>query len=86
MLSFPEMSARDEVPPHRQVAAVLEAAIRSGELAPDAPVPSEVSLMQQTGLGRKAVRKAVAVLRDNGLVRTVPTRGTYVNRDLPPPG
>lgn len=84
MLTFPEMSARDEVPPSRQVAAIIEAAIRSGEFRPGSAIPSENDLMQMTGLGRKSVRKAVRILRDDGLVRTVATRGSYVRDDIPP--
>lgn len=83
-LSFPEMTPRDEIPPHRQVAAVIEDAIRSGDLRPGQPLPSEADLMAMTGLGRNTVRRAVKGLRDAGLVYTVATRGTYVSRNVPP--
>lgn len=79
MLVFPEnMTPRDEIPPHKQVAAVIEAAIRDGRLRPGQHIPSEQALIDATGLTRKTVRRSVAVLRARGLVRTVPTRGTYV--------
>jgi GntR family transcriptional regulator len=85
-LEFPVMTARDEVPPHKQVAAVIEQAIRSGDLRPGQPLPSETDLMGLTGLGRNTVRRAVKGLRDAGLVYTVATRGSYVSASLPPPG
>jgi DNA-binding GntR family transcriptional regulator len=78
------MSPRDEVPPHRQVAAIIEHAIRTGDLLPGQPLPSEADLMGETGLGRNTVRRAVKVLRDAGLIYTVATRGSYVSRDIPP--
>lgn len=68
-------------PVYRQVAAIIAARIRSGELQPDRAVPSETQLQQEFGVARGTARKAVALLRDEGLVRTVMGRGTYV---LPP--
>jgi len=82
-LSFPEMTPRDEIPPHRQVAAVIEDAIRTGELLPGQPLPSETDLMAMTGLGRNTVRRAMKTLRDAGWIYTVATRGSYVSREVP---
>jgi GntR family transcriptional regulator len=65
-------------PVYRQVAAILAARIRSGELQPARPVPSEEQLRQEFGVARGTARKAVAVLREQGLVRTVMGKGTYV--------
>ncbi|MEU0560390.1 GntR family transcriptional regulator [Dactylosporangium maewongense] len=55
-------------PLYQQLADLLREQIRAGELAPGAFVPSESSLMQEYELGRPAVRNAVAVLRQEGLV------------------
>lgn len=63
-------------PPYRQLASILRARITSGELA--GRLPSEKSLMQEYGLALGTVRKAIAVLRDEGLVQTTPGWGTYV--------
>jgi DNA-binding GntR family transcriptional regulator len=41
-------------------------------------IPSEKTLVQDYGLSRGTVRKAVQVLRERGIVDTVPQRGTYV--------
>jgi GntR family transcriptional regulator len=83
-LEFPEISPRGADPPFAQIAAFLEDAIRSGDLQPDDVLPSETEIMQATGVGRSTVRRAMARLRERGLVRTVKTRGTYVSRDAPP--
>lgn len=66
------------VPVYQQVAAILRARIASGELAPDRPVPSEAQLVQEYGIARGTARRAIEVLRDEGLVVTVQGRGTYV--------
>jgi DNA-binding GntR family transcriptional regulator len=66
-------------PVYMQVAGILRARIESGQLLPDRPVPSESQLEQEFGIARGTARKAIAVLRDEGLVITVRGRGTYVN-------
>jgi GntR family transcriptional regulator len=65
-------------PVYRQVAAILRARIESGELAASRPVPSESTLMGEHGIARETARKAVRVLRDEGLVQIVQGRGAYV--------
>jgi DNA-binding GntR family transcriptional regulator len=66
------------VPVYRQLASLLREAISSGKLAPGRPLPSESSLMGEHGVSRDTVRKAVGILRDEGLVVTVQGKGSYV--------
>jgi DNA-binding GntR family transcriptional regulator len=66
-------------PVYVQVANILRARIESGQLLPDRPVPSESQLEQEFGVARGTARKAIAVLREKGLVITVKGRGSYVN-------
>ncbi len=66
------------VPKYIQLADILERRIASGELQPNRPVPSEKYLVEQYGVARGTARRAVDVLRNRGLVFTVPQRGTYV--------
>jgi DNA-binding GntR family transcriptional regulator len=70
-------------PVWRQLAAILRRRIRSGELEPRRAIPSEKQLEQQYGVARGTTRKAIALLRDEGLVVTVAGRGTYVADPLP---
>jgi DNA-binding GntR family transcriptional regulator len=65
-------------PVYQQLAAILRARIESGELAPNRPIPSETALQQEHGVARGTARRAVALLRDEGLVVTVKGRGTFV--------
>ena len=66
------------VPVYKQIAKIIAGRIERGELLPNRPVPSETQLQQEFGVARDTVRNAVAYLRDQGLVFTVPHRGTYV--------
>ena len=72
------------VPRYKQIAAILRERIESGELEPDRPIPSEVQIQQEFGVARETARRAVAVLRDEGHVVTVPGMGTYVKRPAQP--
>ena len=83
-LDFSSLADDPDVYRWQAIAAVIEAAIRSGGLAPRSLVPSEAQLMGMTGCGRKTVRHAVHDLRDRGLVYTVQSLGTFVARDIPP--
>jgi len=65
-------------PVYKQLAAILREAIERGDYAPGRPIPSESRLMQEHGLARETVRKAVRVLAAEGLVIVVQGRGVYV--------
>jgi GntR family transcriptional regulator len=69
----------DPAPLYVQLADILRAMIKSGELQPRAAVPSESYLQQEQGVSRGTVRMAVAILRDEGLVVTIGGRGTFVS-------
>ena len=64
-------------PAYQQLADVLRARIGKGEWR-SGPLPSVKQLQQEYGVGRDTVLRAVEVLRTEGLVFTVPRRGTYV--------
>jgi DNA-binding GntR family transcriptional regulator len=70
-------------PRYKQIAAILRERIASGQIEAGQPIPSEGTLQQEFGVARHTVRAAVAVLRQDGLVSTVPGLGTYVKG--PPP-
>jgi GntR family transcriptional regulator len=67
-------------PPHRQIAAWLRDKIQSGEYPAGRRIPSEKDIMDLSGVARTTARRAVAVLRDEGLVVTTKGRGTHVTR------
>jgi DNA-binding transcriptional MocR family regulator len=53
---------------YRQLSALLRDKIESGELVPGQPVPSLSTLAQTYGLSGLTVRRAVGVLRQEGLI------------------
>lgn len=69
------------VPRYRQIAEIIKRRIEGGELVPNRPIPSEVQIEQEFGVARATARKAVALLREWGLVTTVPGLGSYVLPD-----
>lgn len=69
-------------PVYVQLADLIRERIESGQLAPGAGVGSEVQLSQEHGIGRDAVRMAIALLRSEGLVTTSRPLGTRV-RETP---
>jgi DNA-binding GntR family transcriptional regulator len=75
-----------KTPLYQEIANEIAERIRNGELRPNRSVPSEKMLMQQYGIAKVTARNAVAFLRDQGWVFTVPHRGTYVNQPEKWPG
>lgn len=67
------------VPPYRQVADILRERIRTGKLPAGARI-TESDLTEEFEVARNTARHALAVLRDEGLVYTVPQRGSYVGQ------
>lgn len=70
-----------EGPFYVQLANILRARIESGELPPRRPIPSKKQLRQEFGLAGETVDKAIAILKDEGLVETQIGLGIFV---LPP--
>jgi DNA-binding GntR family transcriptional regulator len=71
------------MPPYRQIAEIIKRRILSGHYKPNTRIPTESELVETYEVARTTARRAVAALRDEGLVYTVPQRGTYVAQ---PPG
>lgn len=74
-----EIDRWDPEPVYLQLAAILRGQIKRGELVSRQPLPSESYLTGRYGVSRGTARRAVEVLRNEGLVRTIPQRGTYVS-------
>jgi DNA-binding GntR family transcriptional regulator len=50
----------------------------SGKFPPRTPLPSAKTMAQEHGIAIGTVTRAVDVLRNEGLVRTIPGRGVWV--------
>lgn len=67
-----------QVPLYRQIADELRAAVLSGELTPGQPIPSENELAARYDTTRVTVRKALALLKADGLITTQQGKPTTV--------
>ena len=65
-------------PAYLQVKTFIQQHISSGEWRPGDPVPSEATLMQQFGISRMTVNRALRELTASGLVTRVQGSGTFV--------
>jgi DNA-binding GntR family transcriptional regulator len=68
-----------DVPKHVQLANYLRNRIQDGTYAPKSRIPSEITLVQETGFARDTVRKAIALLVDEHRVYIVRGMGTFVS-------
>jgi DNA-binding GntR family transcriptional regulator len=65
-----------ETPLYRQLAAILRERIASGEIS--RRVPSVKSLTQEFGIAQGTAERALALLREEGLIRSAMGRGHFV--------
>ncbi|MFI6926194.1 GntR family transcriptional regulator [Nonomuraea spiralis] len=68
-----------KVPLYRQIASDVAEQIKVGQFPPKRPIPGETALVQRYDVARETVRRAMALLRDQGWIYTVPQRGSYVS-------
>ncbi|MFF0398273.1 GntR family transcriptional regulator [Streptomyces sp. NPDC005248] len=69
-----------------QISAAIERDISAGILAPAARIPGAVELSGLWGVSLTVARKALADLREKGLIRTENGVGTFVADTLPAKG
>jgi DNA-binding GntR family transcriptional regulator len=80
-----EIDPSSPVHPYRQLANQLRAMIASGEIT--SQLPSITKLTESTLLAVGTVRRGIDILVKEGLVETVPGRGTFViDRQASEPG
>src|SRR5690242_586498 len=65
-------------PLHAQIAARIRRDVREGVYCPGERLPAEIALARQLGVSRGTVRQALTTLLTEGLLETVPGRGTFV--------
>ncbi|SDL90089.1 GntR family transcriptional regulator [Nonomuraea jiangxiensis] len=67
-----------KTPLYQKIAENVADSIQRGEILPNRSIPGEKVMMRQYGVAKVTARQAVAYLREQGWVFTVPYRGTYV--------
>ncbi|MEW2083930.1 winged helix-turn-helix domain-containing protein [Streptomyces sp. NPDC005283] len=79
-MSLPKDS---DTPPYRLVAEELRRQIRTGRIKPGERVPSSRDLEARYEIANMTARSALRVLRDEGLIYSMPGRGNFVADPLP---
>ncbi|GAA1685450.1 hypothetical protein GCM10009745_32430 [Kribbella yunnanensis] len=62
------------------IAGILREQILSGKLTPATVLPSERTLSAEYGVNRLTVQRAIAILRNEGLVQSIHGKGVFVRR------
>lgn len=69
-------------PKHERLRDHLVTEILAGRLAPGDAIPSENVLVEQLGVARSTIRQAMNSLVEDGLIRRVQGKGTFVESDI----
>lgn len=78
------LSPGDRQPLYAQVREYLRERIVSGALPPDTSIPPEKTLSELFGVSGISIRRALSDLVQDGLVRRIPGRGSFVCRPPAP--
>lgn len=70
--------------PYQQIADQLRARIRDGTYPPGSKLPSRTELRAEHGRSDIVVGAAMRILKQEGLIETLPGVGVYVADPLPP--
>jgi DNA-binding GntR family transcriptional regulator len=73
-------------PLYLQLAAVLRGRIQDGTYQVNRAIPSVAALIDEFGLSTMTVQKSLTVLKNEGLIRAVKGRGTFVKPQNGAPG
>lgn len=63
---------------YTDIAEELEAEIRRGDFKPGDKLPTQAELGTRFGVGSQAISKAIALLKERGLVESQPPIGVFV--------
>ncbi|MEM1139747.1 MAG: phosphonate metabolism transcriptional regulator PhnF [Pseudomonadota bacterium] len=66
----------------RQIANTIRKEIQAGTYAPGSQLPTEMALAKRFHVNRHTLRRAVASLQEEGLLRIEQGRGTFVQEDV----
>jgi GntR family transcriptional repressor for pyruvate dehydrogenase complex len=76
--AVPAAETRPRTPVTQTVLQRIQAMLRSGELAPGQPLPSQRQLAENLQVSRASLREALSILGTLGLIRIEQGRGTFV--------
>ena len=82
---MPVPDLADPRPPYLQIADDLRRQIRDGRFQPGERLPSNKAMADTYQSAPETIRRALSMLRDEGLTATQSTRGTFVLRPVADP-
>lgn len=65
-------------PIYQQIAAIIRQRVADGVYKSNRAIPPEHDLVEEFGVARNTVRAAIRLLNEEGVLRTVRGRGTFV--------
>lgn len=77
-MDFQRIDMNDPTPKYYQVYKCIKSGFSDGQLVPDEVLPSESELMDQFGVSRVTIRKAMDKLEQEGYIQRKPGYGTVV--------
>ena len=83
-LAIPKVDRRDPTPKYIQAREILIDAIRSGQLAPGAKLPSTKEISSLFNVSLITAHRAMEGLVESGWLRREVGRGTFVRDDIDP--
>jgi GntR family transcriptional regulator len=67
------------IPIYYQLMQLIRGSIETGQLKPADSIPTEIEMMKQYGISRATVRQALMHLVNEGYIRRIKAKGTFVN-------
>ncbi|MCG8499025.1 MAG: GntR family transcriptional regulator [Firmicutes bacterium] len=67
------------IPLYKQISREIQDGIKKGEYTKDKAMPSEMEIQRKYKVSRVTARKAYKQLVDQGILRTIKGKGTYIN-------
>lgn len=74
-----EVNRNIAIPLYVQISRIIKEGIDSGEFTKEKPLPSEMDIQKKYDVSRVTARKAYKLLIDQGILRTIKGKGTYIN-------
>jgi GntR family transcriptional regulator len=68
-------------PVYEQIVRQIHAAVKSGRLRPDTPLPTVRQLAGDLEINRNTVARAYRILEEQGVIMTAGRKGTFVRQD-----
>ena len=81
-MSFINVDLRSRTPIFEQIVACVEELVLRGIMKPDEQLPSVRSLASELGINPNTIQKAYAELERQGIVYSVPGKGSFVSSNV----